>query len=141
MAFVGTYEHTLDAKGRLVLPAKFRSHFADAAYLAPHDGCIGLWTPEGFQEMAERLLEEARRGVISPGVLRRFSSMSDEVRPDAQGRIMMPSRLQDFANLDREIIICGAIQRIEIWNASSWEAMADELDESVEIAFQQGSGI
>ncbi len=141
MAFVGTYEHTLDAKGRLVLPAKFRSHFADAAYLAPHDGCIGLWTSEGFQEMAERLLEEARGGVISPGVLRRFSSMSEVVRPDAQGRIMMPSRLQDFANLDREIIICGAIQRIEIWNASSWEAMADELHESVEIAFQQGSGI
>ena len=141
MAFVGTYEHTLDAKGRLVLPAKFRSHFADAAYLAPHDGCIGLWTPEGFQEMVERLLEGAREGDTSPRVLRGVGGKSEEVRPDAQGRIMMPSRLQDFANLDREIIICGAIQRIEIWNASSWEAMADELDESVEIAFQQGSGI
>ena len=141
MAFVGTYEHTLDAKGRLVLPAKFRSHFADAAYLSPYEGCIALWTPEGFQEMVERLLEGAREGDTSPRAIRGLAANSEEVRPDAQGRIMMPPRLQAYANLDREIVICGAIQRIEIWNASSWEAMADELDESVEIAFQQGSGI
>ena len=141
MAFVGTYEHTLDAKGRLVLPSKFRSHFADAAYLSPHDGCIALWTPDGFQEMVESLLEGAREGDTEPRVLRGVASISEEVRPDAQGRIMLPSRLQAFANLDREIVICGAIQRIEIWNASSWAAMADELDESVEIAFRQGSGI
>ena len=141
MAFVGTYEHTLDAKGRLVLPSKFRSHFADAAYLSPHDGCIALWTPDGFQEMVQRLLEEASEGDTSPRAIRGLAANSEEVRPDAQGRIIMPSRLQAFANLDREIVICGAIQRIEIWNASSWAAMADELDESVEIAFRQGSGI
>ena len=51
MAFVGTHEHSLDKKGRLVLPAKFRSYFSGAAYLTPHAGCLALWTPEGFDEM------------------------------------------------------------------------------------------
>ncbi|CAI8377440.1 MAG: Transcriptional regulator MraZ [Acidimicrobiales bacterium AG-410-I20] len=141
MVFVGTYEHTLDTKGRLVLPSKFRSHFADAAYLSPGAGCISLWTPVRFEEHVHRLEEEARKGDTSQDVLRGLASKSEEVRPDAQGRIMMPTRLQTFANLDREIIICGNIHHIEIWNASSWTAMADELDESVEIAFRQGSGI
>ena len=141
MVFVGTYEHTLDTKGRLVLPSKFRSHFADTAYLAPGDGCISLWTPVRFEEHVSRLQEEARKGDTSKDVLRGVAAKAEEVRPDSQGRIMMPQRLQTFANLDREIIICGNINHIEIWNASSWAAMTDELDESVEIAFRRGSGI
>ena len=144
MAFVGTYDHTLDAKGRLVLPSKFRGHFADAAYLSPGSGssrCVALWTPDRFDEMVGRLQEEVRDKDTDPAALRGLAAMSEEVRPDAQGRIMMPARLQLFAGLDREIVVCGAIDRIEIWNADSWNEMADELDQSVATAFQNGSGI
>ncbi len=141
MAFVGTYDHTLDAKGRLVLPSKFRGYFADAAYLSPWAGCIALWTPERFQEMVQRLQQEVRDGDTDSNVLRGLAAGSEEERPDTQGRIMVPSRLQSFADLDREIVVCGAIDRIEIWNSSSWNGMADELDESVATAFRQGSGI
>lgn len=141
MAFVGTYDHTLDAKGRLVLPSKFRGYFADAAYLSPGAGCIALWTPDRFVEMVRRLEEEVRGRDTNPNALRGLAAMSEEVRPDAQGRIMMPARLQLFAELDREIVVCGAIDRIEIWNAASWNEMADELDQSVATAFRQGSGI
>ncbi len=141
MAFVGTYDHTLDVKGRLVLPSKFRGYFADAAYLSPWAGCIALWTPDRFEEMVRRLEQEVRDGDTDPNVLRGLAARSEEVRPDAQGRIMMPSRLQSFADLDREIVVCGAIDWIEIWNSSSWNGMADELDESVATAFRQGSGI
>ena len=54
---------------------------------------------------------------------------------------MVPARLQLFAGLEREIVVCGVIDRIEIWNAASWNEMADELDQSVVAAFQNGSGI
>ena len=142
MAFVGTYDHTLDAKGRLVLPSKFRGYFADAAYLSPgRDGCVALRTPDDFKEMVERFQEEVRGKDADPRSLRALSTQSEEVRPDTQGRIMVPARLQLFAGLEREIVVCGVIDRIEIWNAASWKEMADELDQSVVTAFQNGSGI
>jgi MraZ protein len=141
MAFVGTYDHTLDAKGRLVLPSKFRGYFADAAYLSPGDGCVALRTPDDFKEFVERLQEEVRGKDADPHSLRGIAAWSEEVRPDAQGRIMVPARLQLSAGLGREIVVCGAIDRIEIWNAASWNEMADELDQSVASAFRQGSGI
>lgn len=141
MAFVGTYDHTLDAKGRIVLPSKFRGYFADAAYLSPGDGCVALRTPDDFKEFVERFQEEVRGKEADPDSLRAIASRSEEVRPDAQGRIMVPARLQLSAGLDREIVVCGVIDRIEIWNAASWNEMADELDQSVASAFRQGSGI
>ena len=128
MAFVGTYDHTLDEKGRLVLPSKFRGYFADAAYLSPGDGCVALRTPDDFKEMVERFQEEVRGKVADPHSLKGISTRSEKVRPDAQGRIMVPARLQLSAGLDREIVVCGAIDRIEIWNASAWKGMADELE-------------
>ena len=141
MAFVGTYDHTLDAKGRLVLPSKFRGYFADAAYLSPGDGCVALRTPDDFKEMVERFQEEVRGKDADPHSLRAIAARSEEVRPDAQGRIMVPTRLQQYAELDREIVVCGAIDRIEIWNAASWNEMADELDQAVATAIRQGGGI
>jgi MraZ protein len=141
MAFVGTFEHTLDGKGRLVLPSKFRSHFADAAYLSPWAGCVALWTDQRFEAMVRRLEQEVRDGTTEPNVLRGLAARSEEVRPDAQGRIMVPPRLQTFASLDRDLVVCGAIDWIEIWHAPAWEAMADDLDRSVAEAFRQGSGI
>ena len=141
MAFVGTYDHTLDAKGRIVLPSKFRGYFADAAYLSPGDGCVALRTPDDFIEFVERFQEEVRGKEADPDSLRAIASRSEEVRPDAQGRLMVPARLQLSAGLDREIVVCGVIDRIEIWNAASWNEMADELDQSVASAFRQGSGI
>ena len=141
MAFVGTYDHTLDGKGRLVLPAKFRSHFADAAYLSPWAGCVALWTAERFEVMVRRLEEEVRAGATDANVLRGLAARSEEVRPDAQGRIMIPARLQSFAKLERDLVVCGAIDWIEIWNAPSWDDMADDLAHSVAEAFRQGSGI
>ena len=141
MAFVGTYDHTLDAKGRLVLPSKFRGYFADAAFLSPGNGCVALRTPDDFNEMVERFQEEVRGKDADPNSLRGIAAWSEEVRPDAQGRIMVPARLQLVAGLDREIVVCGVIDRIEIWNAASWNEMADELDKSVASAFRQGNGI
>ena len=141
MAFVGTHEHSLDVKGRLVLPAKFRSHFSGDAYLTMYAGCIALWTPEGFDAMAARLKEQVRNHEVEAQAYRALAPSSEPVRPDAQGRVMISERLREHASLEHEVVVCGALDRIEIWNAPDWESMVGNLDQLAADAFRRGSGI
>lgn len=127
--FVGTFEHSLDDKGRVVLPSTFRAQLADRGFLSQYDRCLGLWTESGFEAVANRLQEKIRAGEAPQEALRAFAANAHEVRPDSQGRVTIPQRLRDFAGLDREAVVIGAIDRIEIWNASRWNdqtALADE---------------
>jgi len=141
MAFVGTHEHSLDVKGRLVLPAKFRSHFSGDAYLTMYAGCIALWTPESFDAMAARLKEQVRNGEVEAQAYRALAPSSELVRPDAQGRVMISERLREHASLEHEVAVCGALDRIEIWNPTRWAAVAQGLNQSLADAFREGAGI
>ena len=141
MAFVGTHEHSLDVKGRLVLPAKFRSHFSGDAYLTMYAGCIALWTPESFDAMAARLKEQVRNGEVEAQAYRALAPSSELVRPDAQGRVMISERLREHASLEHEVAVCGALDRIEIWNPTRWAAVAQGLNQSLADAFLDGAGI
>ncbi len=129
--FVGTFEHSVDEKGRLVLPALFRHHLADRGFLSQYDQCIGLWTPEGFEAVAARLTERVRAGEASQFALRAFAANAHEVKPDSQGRIMIPERLREFAGLQRDVVIIGALDRVEIWDARRWREAAAGSDESL----------
>ena len=143
MAFVGTHEHSLDVKGRLVLPAKFRSHFSGDAYLtiSEYVGCIALWTPEGFDAMAARLKEQVRNREVAAQAYRALGPSSELVRPDAQGRVMISERLRQHASLEHEVVVCGALDRIEIWNPTSWALVAPGLNQSLADAVLEGGGI
>jgi MraZ protein len=141
MAFVGTHEHSLDVKGRLVLPVKFRSHFSGDAYLTMYMGCIALWTPEGFDAMAARMQEQVRNGEVEAQAYRALAPSSELVRPDAQGRVMISERLRVHASLEHEVVVCGALDRIEIWNPTRWAGIASEMSRSLADAFLSGGGI
>jgi len=141
MAFVGTHEHSLDVKGRLVLPAKFRSHFSGDAYLTMYAGCIALWTPESFDAMAARLKEQVRNGEVEAQAYRALAPSSELVRPDAQGRVMISERLREHASLEHEVAVCGALDRIEIWNPTRWAVVAQGLNQSLADAVLEGGGI
>ena len=141
MAFVGTHEHSLDMKGRLVLPAKFRSHFSGDAYLTMYAGCIALWTPESFDAMAARMKEQFRNGTVTAEAYRALAPSSELVRPDAQGRVMISERLREHASLEHEVAVCGALDRIEIWNPTRWAVVAQGLNQSLADAFLDGAGI
>ena len=141
MLFVGTHEHALDQKGRVVLPAKFRLRFDSEAFIAPAAGCIAIYTPDAFNEMIFRLQTQIQEGKIESKILRRLAASSDEQRLDAQGRVTIPQRLREFASLGDEVFLCGAITHIEIWNITAWENMASDSDGSLAEAFLQGAGI
>ena len=118
--FVGTFEHSLDDKGRLVLPAAFRGRLAEGGFLTPYENCLALWATDDFRSFVERLTEKVRSGEAKPNAMRVFTANASEVRPDSQGRIGVAPRLRDYAGLEGEVTLTGALDHIELWHPPRW---------------------
>ncbi len=131
--FLGTHSPRLDEKGRLFLPAKFRAELAEGLVITRgQDRCLFVYPMAEF----ERLAEAARAAPTTMGEARKHvrmlsSSASDEV-PDRQGRITVPQQLREYAGLDRDCAVIGALSRVEIWDAARWAqyVQASEQDYS-----------
>ena len=113
------------------LPSTFRSHLAERGFVSQYDACLGVWTEEGFADVAKRLTEKIREGLAPQDAMRAFSANAAEVKPDSQGRILLPQRLREFAGLERDVVVIGAIDRIEIWDSNRWGAASARADESL----------
>jgi MraZ protein len=119
--FVGRYEHSLDIKGRVILPAKFRPQFERGGFLTQHsEGCLALWTPGEFERRMEIMQERAESGRSDRNRARLWASNSHEVEIDRQGRMAIPTHLREFADLESEVLVHGAIDRVELWNPPAW---------------------
>jgi MraZ protein len=138
--FVGNYEHTLDDKGRLILPRAFRSKLEDGAFVTALDHCLAILPTEEFDRMADRLESQVTTGEVSPDAVRAFASEADEVVPDTQGRIPLLPHLRDEVGLDRSVIVTGALRRIEIWDPEAWAARKPEGREKLTAAIERGHG-
>ena len=134
--FIGTHEHGLDEKGRMVLPAKIRAQLGESGVIAKLDGCLGLWTPDGFVAAAHQLEAKVDEGLATVVALRRFIADAHEVTPDQQGRIVVPERLRSYASLGPNVVITGRLKRAEIWDAREWAGMSDEGDADLKSAIQ-----
>lgn len=127
--FYGEHEHTLDAKGRVILPSKFREPFDAGAYLTRAiDGCLAVYTPDEFALLTAGMQEKAKRGQVHRNVARLFSAGTAEVVPDRQGRIALPPKLREYARLDERVVVTGAINRLEIWDAETWSRISEESE-------------
>lgn len=121
-AFVGRYEHSLDSKGRVILPAKFRPDFERGGYLTENrEGCLALWTPGEFQRQMQAMQEQAAEGRTERNRARLWAASSHEVEIDRQGRMAIPAHLRDFASLEGDVLVHGVIDRVELWNPAVWE--------------------
>ena len=119
--FVGRYEHSLDTKGRVILPAKFRADFDRGGYLTENrEGCLALWTPGEFDRQMVAMRERATTGRTDRNRARLWAANSHEVEIDRQGRMAIPAHLRAFAGLESEVLVHGAIDRVELWNPPSW---------------------
>ena len=119
--FVGRYEHSLDAKGRVILPAKFRADFERGGYLTENrEGCLALWTPGEFQRQLQVMQEQSTQGRVQRNRARLWAASSYEVEIDRQGRMPIPVHLREFAGLEGDVLVHGAIDRVELWNPSVW---------------------
>jgi len=130
--FVGNHEHGLDDKGRMVLPAKIRAQLGESGMVAMADGCLGLWTVDGFDAIADRLAAAVAEGATESAVLRKFMAFAAEVTPDAQGRVIIPQVLRDHAGLGSEVVVNGRRDRAEIWAKEAWAALVDPETETTD---------
>jgi len=130
--FVGTFEHSLDDKGRVVLPTTFRSRLAEGGFLTPYENCLALWTPRNFEEFVERLRDKLRNQEAAPNAMRILMANAAEIRPDAQGRIAIPPRLRGTFGLDGgAVVLTGALDHIEVWNAERWGRISEQGEQSL----------
>lgn len=131
MAFSGTYEHTLDAKNRLTVPAKFRGQFKDGATIAKGlDRCATIWLASEYQNYMERALARVNPMSERARKLDRFlGGGSDVTDLDAAGRIMVPPNILRHAGLSKEVVVVGTRQCLEVWDREHWRAMERELSE------------
>lgn len=121
--FFGRYEHSLDAKGRLILPAKFRPAFESGGYLTQfNDRCLALWTPADFEKQMELMEQSAERGRDERNQMRLWASGSQEIEVVKQGRMVISKDLREFARLTGDVLVNGAITRVELWDPSEWAA-------------------
>lgn len=141
-AFIGRYQHTLDDKGRLILPADFRKALEEGAYIGQFPGgCLAIYTPERFSEVSEDISQSAKEGGTEAAVhaSRVFFASAQAVTPDKQGRVPVAAYLRDWAHLDREVIVTGQDKRIELWSPQSWQQV--EQEGQAELARRQSWGI
>jgi MraZ protein len=122
--FRGTFDHTLDAKNRLTVPARYRASLAEGVVLAmPVDQkpCVGVWHPEEYDRYSKRALAELPP--LSPRLAeleRFFYGSSQDADLDAAGRIMVPGFLSEHAHLEKEVVVVGVGDRLELWSKDGW---------------------
>ncbi len=119
--FLGTYEHTLDAKGRLVMPRKFRAKLEDGCYVTPgQEGCLTVWTPDAFQKEYQRVTNLPSTDRDGRLYRRTFLGAGTEVTPDKQGRVPISEALRQWAQLDKEVTVLGQGEVVEVWATEVW---------------------
>ena len=143
--FMGEYNHTIDAKSRLIIPSKFREILGDEFVVTKGlDGCLFVfdnteWT--AFEEKLQKL-----PSLTNPDVrkfVRFFMAGAITVEVDKQGRILIPTGLKDFAALEKDAVLIGVGSRVEIWSKERWDGTAsyEDMDEIAEHMESLGLGI
>jgi MraZ protein len=130
--FLGSYTYTLDEKGRVSLPAPFRRETADQRFvlLQVHAPALSLYPEATWREVEERLRGVLRNDPEARLWVLRVMSSAVEVTPDSQGRILVPTRLQEAAGLESQVLLVGAIDKVELWNPAAFEGAVQGAEDS-----------
>ena len=138
MMFLGEYEHTIDDKGRLTIPAKFRDELEGGVVITRGlDGCLWAYGRSEWEILAEKISKLPTTNQAARNFARfMFSNASDSI-PDRQGRILLPQNLRDYAGIQNETIVIGVMNRLEIWNPAKWSQLVTEVEANPETVVAQ----
>ncbi len=129
--FRGTFDHTLDAKNRLTMPARYRSALAGGIVLAmtvDQQPCVGVWRPQEYEDYSRRALAGLPPLSRQLAELERFFyGSSQDADLDAAGRVIVPAFLSEHAQLEKEIVIVGVGDRLELWSKGLWSGHQSTL--------------
>ena len=142
--FMGQYNHTVDAKGRLIIPSKYRETLGDAFVVTQGlDGCLFVYDNHEWAIFEEKLRNLPINNPDVRKFVRFFLAGACEAEVDKQGRILVPANLRQFAGLEKEVVLVGVASRVEIWSKAKWEEAAsyDDVEEIAEHMAELGLGI
>lgn len=135
---MGEYQHSIDTKGRLIVPAKFREELGEYFIVTRGlDGCLFGYPISEWQQVQEKLKQLPLAKKESRQFTRFFYSAATECAIDKQGRINLPKTLIEYAALEKNCYLIGVSQRIEIWSEERWQSFSDEAEESFEEIAEQ----
>jgi len=121
MHFMGTYTPKLDDKGRLILPAKFRERLAEGLVVtAGQENCLDVFPKDAWAEEADRAKSQGMASRSGREQIRTLFASAFETDLDKQGRMAVPPNLREYAAITREVVVIGAMDRVEIWEPSRW---------------------
>ncbi|HEY1074506.1 MAG TPA: division/cell wall cluster transcriptional repressor MraZ [Patescibacteria group bacterium] len=134
--FLGEYEHTIDQKGRLAIPAKFRTALGEGAVIARGlDNCLTLYPKKEWERLAERVASLPTTDANARSFARFILAGAVDVEADKQGRVILPAYLRQYAELGANVIVAGLYNRVEIWDKARWsDYSADAQANSSDVA-------
>lgn len=141
---MGEYNHTIDTKGRLIIPSKFREALGDEFVVTKGlDGCLFVYDNEEWQNFEGKLKTLPLTNKDARQFVRFFLAGAAAVEVDKQGRILLPSVLREFAGLEKEVVLVGVASRVEIWSKEKWESAVayEDMEEIAEHMAELGLGI
>jgi len=138
--FYGEYQHSVDTKGRVIIPSKFREGLGDRFIITKGlDNCLFVYSLDEWSNLETKLKTLPLSSKDARAFIRFFFSGATECEVDKQGRILIPANLREYAGLEKEIYIIGVSTRVEIWDKLKWEAYnsddnlsADKIAEKME---------
>lgn len=132
--FMGEYNHTVDAKGRVIIPAKFREALGDTFVVTKGlDGCLFVFAMDEWSSFEEKLRTLPIANKDARKFTRFFFAGAADVEPDKQGRVLIPNNLREFGGLTKDVVLVGVSNRVEIWDKERYEE-STEFDDMDEIA-------
>ncbi|WP_353094081.1 division/cell wall cluster transcriptional repressor MraZ [Tissierella praeacuta] len=121
--FIGEYQHTLDTKGRIIIPSKFREELGEEFVMTKGlDNCLFVYPKEEWAVLEEKLKTLPLTNRDARAFVRFFFSGASECSLDKQGRVLIPSNLREHSKLDKEAVVIGVSTRMEIWSKEEWDA-------------------
>lgn len=131
--FMGEYQHTLDAKGRLIIPAKFRDELGTGSVMTRGlDNCLFLFPAEEWEILEGKLKTLPLTKSDARQFVRFLFSGATECELDKQGRINVPQNLREYAQIEKDAVVIGVSSRVEIWSKEKWESYVNQAEESFE---------
>jgi len=131
--FMGEYQHTIDAKGRLIVPARFREGLGDRFILTKGlDGCLFAYPPQEWTALENKMRSLPFTRADARAFVRFFFAGACECEVDKQGRILIPASLREYAALEKDVVVIGVSSRVEIWSAARWRDYSAGSAASVE---------
>jgi MraZ protein len=128
LLFSGSVEHSLDDKGRLVVPARFRERLGAGFFLtiAHPDPCLALYPAATWADLCQKLEDAPTKDAAYRSFVRYLFAHTDELSCDAQGRLMLPAPLRSYAGIEKDVVSIGSLKRVEIWASEAFERHARE---------------